>query len=67
MEFKNQFEEEMETGIDEDGKFSISITEESDCSLDGGYTFEDTTNVYHLTVDEAKILAKELQEYIESN
>jgi len=52
------------TEID-DGMFLISISQESDCSLDGGYTFEDVTNVWELNEQTANDLMLELKEYID--
>ena len=48
-----------------DDKFCISITEESDISTDGGYTFEDVTNVWELDDQDAQALLKELQEFLD--
>ena len=54
---------EFETSVD--GEFAISITQESDCSSDGGYTFEDVTNSFSLDLTDAKHLLDELQHYID--
>lgn len=54
---------EFETNID-GGMFSISIKQESDLSLDGGYTFEDVTNTYELDQKTARDLLDELKEYL---
>ena len=53
----------LETRIQGDG-FLISITEESDLSMDGGYTFEQTTNCFSLSRESALILAKELRNFL---
>jgi len=55
---------EFETMIDDDGDFEISIKKESDCSTDGGYTFEEVTNSFWLGKEEARALIEELQHYI---
>ena len=55
----SEFETEVETGM-----FKISITQESDCSLDGGYSFEDVTNTFRLNNKTAKDLYLELKEYL---
>ena len=55
---------EFETEIDIDGTFSISICHESNCSTDGGYSFEDVTNTFCMERDNAKQLMEELQQYI---
>ena len=47
------------------GLFEIEIKQESDCSNDGGFSFETTTNVWQLGKQEAKELIKELQQFIE--
>jgi len=54
---------EFETII-RDGMFLIAIKQESDCSLDGGYTFEDVRNVYELNQQTARDLLNELKEYL---
>ena len=56
----NLFDGAFETG-EENGMFSISITEKSDISKDGGYSFEDVTNVAYLTAGEVLELIKELK------
>ena len=56
-----------ESEIDSDGEFAISITQESDCSYDGGYTFEDVTSTYCISKDDAKHLIEELQHYVYSS
>jgi len=43
--------------------FFISITEESDISVDGGHTFEDATNQFELDVDKAKERLRELTRF----
>ena len=43
-----------------DGVFIISITRESDWLVDGGYTFEDVTNSFMLSNEEAIKLCDEL-------
>ena len=43
--------------------FEITIKQESDCSLDGGHTFEDVENTFELDVYHAKHLITELQEF----
>lgn len=48
-----------------DGSFDIHITQESELSLDGGYTFEEVTNVFELNTVNAKALVEELQHYID--
>lgn len=53
---------EFETNIN--GVFEIIITQESDCSSDGGYTFEDVTNSFELDKVNAAHLIDELQAYI---
>ena len=50
-----------------EGMFNIIITEESDCSLDGGHTFEDITNVWELNRSQVRDLLNELQEYLVNN
>ena len=55
---------EFETEEDQ-GCFDIRITSESDCSSDGGYTFEDVTNLFSLNKTEAEALVEELQHYID--
>jgi|LGVF01.1.fsa_nt_gb hypothetical protein len=57
---------EFETQV-KDGFFNIFIKEESDISLDGGHTFEDTTNSYSLISGEAKALIGELSDYLNAN
>lgn len=52
---------EFETKIG--GVFQISITQESDCSFDGGYTFEDVTNIFDLDLENARHLLVELNEF----
>jgi hypothetical protein len=42
----------------------IFITQESDCSSDGGHTFETITNNYELNKFEATKLINELSEYL---
>jgi len=44
--------------------FYISITQESDVSMDGGYSFESVTNVCSLNYDEAQRLADEILLFI---
>jgi hypothetical protein len=51
---------------EDDGCFYIRITCESDCSSDGGYTFEDVTNPFSLNTSEAEALVEELQCYIKN-
>lgn len=51
---------------EKDGAFEISITQESDHSSDGGYTFETVTNTYKLGLAEAKALSEELLFYIDN-
>ena len=53
--FKTEFEE---------GMFYISIKQESDCSFDGGHTFEDITNTWGLNQQTARDLLIELKEYL---
>lgn len=53
---------ELKTKVD--GCFEISITQESDWSQDGGYTFEMVTNTIELDAVQAGRLAAELQNYI---
>ena len=55
----SEFETEVETGM-----FKISITQESDLSLDDGYSFEDVTNTFRLNNKTAKELYLELKEYL---
>ena len=57
---------EFETEIDRDGDFAISISQESNCSSDGGYSFEDVTNTFYINKDDAKVLIEELQHYVEN-
>ena len=47
--------------------FEIIITNESGISLDGGCSFENTSNIFCLDIVEAKILMLELQSYINGN
>jgi len=47
--------------------FNIAITQESDCSLDGGYTFENVTNMFELDVSNAKKLLNELTDFIKKH
>jgi hypothetical protein len=47
------------------GDFVISIKEESNWSLDGGYTFEDITNSVDLNLDQCKELSDALLAHIE--
>ena len=47
--------------------FVISSTQESDCSLDGGYTFENVTNAIGISVEAAKELRGELDKFISEN
>ena len=54
---------EFETSVN-DGMFLIAINQESDCSLDGGYTFEDVKNVYGLNQQTARDLIDELKDYL---
>jgi hypothetical protein len=54
---------EFTTDID-DGMFLISITQESDLSLDGGHSFEDVSNTFELTQQTARDLLLELKEYL---
>ncbi len=61
MKTKN---EELETNINSINQFQIITTHESDCSSDGGYTFETIINVYDLDRDEARQLVKELIDFI---
>ena len=44
--------------------FILSITEENDCSLDGGYSFENVTNSAYLTKAIAQSLMDELQRFL---
>lgn len=46
------------------GEFQISISEESDYSSDGGYSFESTTNTWELDVSTALELLNELKVYL---
>lgn len=55
------------TAIHSGDIFSISITHESDLSLDGGYTFEYVTNTLHFNVNDAKKLANALNYFVEIN
>lgn len=48
-----------------DGAFTFEITQESDVSRDGGYTFEMVTNTFELGWKEAAALIEELQSYLE--
>lgn len=47
--------------------FDIAITQESNWSTDGGYTFEDVTNIFELDVPNAKKLIDELKDFCEKN
>jgi len=47
--------------------FIISITHESDCSYDGGYTFEDVTNTWSIDKETAKELIVELQHFVKAD
>lgn len=58
---------EFETEIDSDGDFAISICQESNCSSDGGYTFEDVTNTFCIDRSNAKYLIEELQHYVSNS
>ena len=53
-----------ETEVD-DGMLYISISQESDISKDGGYTFEDVTHTFELNKNTAKDLLTEINEYLE--
>lgn len=55
-----------ETSVDKDGDFEISISQESDISLDGGYTFEDVCLSYFISRTNAKHLINELKSWIDS-
>ena len=46
------------------GVFFISITEESDVSLDGGFTFVNVTNTWELNQQAARDLLNKLKEYL---
>ena len=46
------------------GTFDITIKQESDCSVDGGYSFEDVANTFELDKGEAKALIDELTEFV---
>jgi len=54
---------EFETDSDDD-EFSISITQESDLSQDGGYSFEDVKNTFLLSRQTANDLLTELKEFL---
>jgi len=54
---------EIETRV-KNGFFNIIITSESDISLDGGHTFEDTINEFSLNNGQAKDLIVELSDYL---
>ena len=56
--------DDMETSINPDGTFSITIEEESDCSLDGGYSFVTTFNTTYLDGQLANALIAELQLFL---
>lgn len=49
-----------------DNTFNFIITQESDCSRDGGYSFEDATNIAELSRKEARVLVEELLLFIYS-
>ncbi|MCP4707194.1 MAG: hypothetical protein GY869_01100 [Planctomycetes bacterium] len=49
-----------------DTKFIIEITQESDWSTDGGYSFEDVTNDWHIDRLTAIELINELKKFIAS-
>ena len=53
------------TDVDED-MFVITITQESDCSMDGGYSFEDVTNSWELNKENAQHLLDELRAFIDA-
>ena len=57
-----RFKTESESGV-----FQISINQESDWSVDGGYTFEHVTNTYDMDILEASILAGELLDFSSSD
>ncbi len=59
MELRNLWGAEFFTTTTENA-FEIMIKEESDCSVDGGYSHEVITNSFGLTVDELKMLVDEL-------
>jgi len=46
------------------GTFDITIERESDCSTDGGYSFEIIVHMFELDRKEAKALVDELNEFI---
>jgi hypothetical protein len=52
---------DIKTNIGEE--FEISITEESDLSMDGGHTFEEVTNVAYLNIEQARQLIRELSTF----
>jgi len=53
------------TDVDED-MFVITITQESDCSMDGGHSFEDVTNSWELNKENAQHLLDELRAFIDA-
>ncbi len=55
---------EFETSITDWKTFKLEISEESNISLDGGYTFEPVTNSFALNQSEAARLIEELSEYL---
>ena len=56
---------EFETMTHETGEFVIYISQESDYSSDGGFTFADVTNSFYINRDDAKDLIAELQRYVD--
>jgi hypothetical protein len=56
--------DDMETMVNLDDTFSITIEEESDCSMDGGYSFETTFNTTYLDAQLANALIIELQLFL---
>lgn len=55
-----------ETGVD-DGRFEITIRQETNNSVDGGYTFEPETSTYLLTERGVRMLMLELKIFIKEN
>lgn len=55
---------ELETHGNNDGTFTIAITQESDHSADGGHTFETITNKFEINRYDAGFLVEELQHFI---
>ena len=55
---------EFETSINGELEYCISITRESNLSIDGGHSFEEVTNAYELNKQAARLLLNELKLYL---